>query len=462
MILGNYHSVYLIGIGGIGMSALARWFLANGKEVAGYDRIPSPHTAKMQAEGMDIHFVDDLSLVPSYVKDQKAHTLIIFTPAVPKALQELKFFVQEGYEVKKRAEVLGAITQGSFTVAVAGTHGKTTTSSMIAHLLVSAGKNCTAFLGGIATNFDSNLVVGEMHGEGLITVVEADEYDRSFLQLHPDISVITSMEADHLDIYGKDEALKESFQAFARQTVENGHLLLQSEVSLMAGDSVTKKTYGLKQGDIRAMNVRVNEGTFSFDYVTGNEEFNDLELGVPGFHNVENATAAIAVALQCGLSEAEVREGLATFSGVKRRFEYIIKGEDIIYIDDYAHHPTEISALLGSVRTLYPDRKVTMIFQPHLFTRTRDLMDGFVSSLSGADAVILLDVYPAREEPIPGVSSKVILERISSDNKYLLNPEELLDMVQGIGQGVLLTVGAGDIDRLVEPIRKILSERNHG
>ncbi|MCH7413387.1 UDP-N-acetylmuramate--L-alanine ligase [Belliella sp. R4-6] len=458
----NLHSVHFLGIGGIGMSALARWFNHLGIKVSGYDKTPSPLTEKLEEEGMEISFEDAIENIPSQVKDFKEKTLIVWTPAMPKDSEQLNFFINEGFELRKRAAVLGMITADLPTVAVAGTHGKTTTSSMVAHLLKHGGKNIAAFLGGITQNYQSNLILHDESGQDVTVVVEADEFDRSFLHLHPNVAILTSVDPDHLDIYGDDQVMKAGFSDFIDLIAPNGKLYIQSKAfeNLAKGDykalSVTK--YGIDKGAIHASNVKALPGYFSFDFVNEAEEIRNLELRMPGYHNVENVLPAIAIALDLGIDKEAIREGLKTFRGVKRRFETHVQKEDRVYIDDYAHHPEEIRAFLNSVKAMYPTKRLTAVFQPHLFTRTRDFAEGFSDSLSLADEVVLLDIYPAREQPIEGVTAGMLLANIRSGMKSLQTKESLLTYLNVSKPEVLVTIGAGDIDRLVGPIAKWMQD----
>lgn len=463
MKLKNYHSVYFIGIGGIGMSALARWFNHNGFSVSGYDKTPTTLTNKLIEEGIKIHFEDDINQIPEKIKSDKSGSLIILTPAIPKYHTELNFLKDNGYELYKRSQVLGMISAEFHLVAVAGTHGKTTTSSMIAHLLKHAGRDITAFLGGIATNYNSNYIANQNKDGKAIAVVEADEFDRSFLTLHPDVAVVTSADADHLDIYGDKTQLEDSFKAFISQVKANGKLFINEKIAkdLVSDDyDRSANTYGINRGQFFASNITMSSGFFEFNYCDEQCNINNLVLGVPGFHNVENATVAIAVALDLGLTPEEIKAGIESYRGVKRRFEYIIKSEKIVFVDDYAHHPTEIESFLKSLKAMYPDKKVTAIFQPHLFTRTRDFVDGFAECLDIADEVILLDIYPAREEPIEGVTSKIIFDKMQTE-KVLINKEMLLSHLETEDFEVIATIGAGDIDKLVQPIKEHLNEKYH-
>lgn len=460
MHLKDISRVYFIGIGGIGMSALARWFRHLGCQVAGYDRTATALTIQLEAEGIAVHYEDDIALVSSAFQ-QPQGTLVVYTPAVPADHRELAFFRAGGFDVLKRSQVLGRLTQDLFTVGIAGTHGKTTTSSMVAHLLTVAGRNCTAFLGGITQNYGTNLLLGkENASEEPIVVAEADEYDRSFLTLHPDIAVVTSMDADHLDIYGTHEEIEKSFREFVGQIKDGGILIAKKGLPLPPPGHVRAYTYSQGgEADFRSDNIRINAPYFAFDMHTPDGTLNDLRIQVPGFHNVENAVAAVAVALQLGVPANSIRQGLETYRGVKRRFEYICRDEPTVYIDDYAHHPAEVAALLQSVRALYPGRRVTAVFQPHLFSRTRDFAAGFAESLSLADEVILLEIYPAREQPMEGVTSEMIFSGISSPGKRMCRKSELMEILSHTQPDVLLTIGAGDIDTFVAPIREWLVGR---
>ena len=440
--------VYFIGIGGIGMSALARWFNANGKQVAGYDKTQTPLTDKLVEEGISITFKDDETTIPEEFKND---VLVVYTPAIPSNSVQLNYFKNQGIKIYKRSQVLGMITEDYLTVAVAGTHGKTTTSTMITHLLHSAGEQTTAFLGGISVNLDSNLLIAENELEQII-VVEADEYDRSFLTLHPDIAVITSTDADHLDIYGKSDELMISFKDFAKKIPLEGSLIVQSD---SASHFKTDFSYSKTEGDYKVENRKVENGTVFFDAKTPNGYIRNIQLNQPGHHNMENALAAIAVAQQLDIPKKKILEAFQSYSGVKRRFEYIIKTDNFIYIDDYAHHPTEITAFLSSVKELYPNKKLTAIFQPHLYSRTRDFADEFSKSLSLADELILLDIYPARELPITGVTSQMLLEKVTCKNQ-LCKKENVIELLKSKNDlEVLVTIGAGDIDTLVSKIRNM-------
>jgi UDP-N-acetylmuramate--alanine ligase len=449
MELQNIKRVYLVGIGGIGMSGLARYFHHLGCIVCGYDKTSTELTTELKNEGIQIIFDDNEEWIPMSFRHPDEGTLVIFTPAIPKDSNVLNFFQKRGFELFKRSQVLGLISKGKFTVAIAGTHGKTTTSTMVAHILKDSGMDCSAFLGGIASNYNSNV----LYGKNDIVVVEADEYDRSFLTLYPNIAVITSMDADHLDIYGDHAHLTDSFKLFASQIKEGGVLIHKQGLPLDTGF-----TYSIKDAaDAVATNIRIENGSFYFDFKNSDTDIKDIQLGIPGFHNVENATAAIEATLRLGVSADAVKSALASFRGVHRRFEYIVKNDNHIYIDDYAHHPEELRAAITSVKKLYPNKKLVTIFQPHLFTRTRDFVDGFAEVLDMTDELILLDIYPARELPIEGVDSNMILSRMKLANKQILSKQAAIDLIKNEQPELLLTVGAGDIDQLVEPLKNALT-----
>lgn len=436
------------------MSALARWFQQEGYAVAGYDKTPSPLTEALVEEGMQVIFADEVAAVPAQFRSNSDEVLVVWTPAIPKDSVLLHFF-QQGFLIKKRAEVLGMITKDQYTIAVAGTHGKTSTSSLVAHLLKSAGKPVTAFLGGITQNYNSNLILSGKSKEAVV-VVEADEFDRSFLHLHPNEAVLTSADPDHLDIYGDEQTILEGFRQFLSLVDKKGKVYIQSHARYRLGDQVITSSnlreYGLRSEGIHAENIIAKPNSFVFDYIGSKNQIKGLELSIPGFHNVENALAAIAIALDHGVSELQVREGIKTFLGVMRRFEIHSSHAGKIFIDDYAHHPEEIKACLSSVRAMYPTQRLTVIFQPHLFTRTRDFAPGFSESLSLADEVVLLPIYPARELPIPGVESEMLLEGIQAAKKVCIPKSEVMDFLKASAPEVLVTLGAGDIDRLVPGI----------
>jgi len=469
MDLSKIHSVYFLGIGGIGMSALARYFNAMGKKVAGYDKTPTRLTDELIAEGIDIHFEDNIRNIPTYIKAlpfDVDNILIVFTPAVPKDHSEYVFFNLNGFNIKKRAEVLGMITQSEYTIAVAGTHGKTTTSSLVAHILKSAGLDPSAFLGGISQNYNTNLLLSERlkvqndsSDKVHLVVVEADEYDRSFLTLHPEIALITSVDADHLDIYGDAGQVEESFSLFAKQ-VKSKLILKKNIVSKINSDGKTPITYAVNDdsADYFAHMIRIENGFYIYEIITPFTVFENITLGLPGLHNVENSVAAVAIACQLNISERVIRESLASFKGVRRRFDYHIKTEKLIYIDDYAHHPEELKACISSAKEMYPGKKITGIFQPHLFSRTRDFADDFARSLDLLDECILMEIYPARELPIDGITSQMLLDKMKLSDKRICQKEDLLTELDSKNLEVLMTMGAGDIDTFIEPIIKQLTK----
>ncbi|MEY5069643.1 MAG: hypothetical protein RLZ47_1505 [Bacteroidota bacterium] len=448
MELGHIKRVYFIGIGGIGMSGIARYFHQRGVIVCGYDRTETALTASLMNEGIGIIFNDDPDYLPFAFQENDEQTLIVYTPAIPKDSAILNYFIDQGFTLKKRSEVLGILSKGMFCIAIAGTHGKTTTSSMVAHILKDSGNDCSAFLGGIASNYDSNV----LFGTNQVMVVEADEYDRSFLTLHPDIAIVTSMDADHLDIYGDPAHLTSSFQLFAAQIKKGGQLIHRAGLALEDGIAYAVES----PAAIRAEKVRIEDGEFVFDFISEEIKIPAIKLALPGRHNIENALAAIQAALILHVPAEKIKTALANFKGVKRRFEYIVKSENHIYIDDYAHHPEELKACITAVKTLYPNRKLTTVFQPHLFSRTRDFADGFAEALSMSDELWMLDIYPARELPMEGVHSEMILKKMSMKNHQLLTKQQVLDRVKNEQPELLLTVGAGDIDTLVEPLKHLL------
>jgi UDP-N-acetylmuramate--alanine ligase len=449
------NNVYLVGIGGIGMSALARYFKSQGKFVAGYDKTSTPLTDQLKIEGIDVHFEDKLELVPGPILSQKDETLVIYTPAVPNYHYEFNYFKEREYTVMKRAEVLGLIFSNNKGIAVAGTHGKTTTSTLLAHILKQSSVGCTAFLGGISKNFNSNLLLDE---NSEFVLAEADEYDRSFLQLFPYLSIITSVDADHLDVYGTHEEVIKSFNQFAQQIAENGVLVYKKGLPVDVGslNDVNDFTYSLtEKANFYPENVRIVDGLYNFDLQTPMGIVRDIKLGVPGRMNLENAIAAISAAIILQVTPEEMIGALASFQGVKRRFEIQINTKDLIYIDDYAHHPEEIKACITSAMEIFPGKKITGIFQPHLFTRTRDFADGFAENLSLLDELILLDIYPAREEPIEGVDSAMIFNKVIIQNKTLCKKENLLELLKNRKPELLITMGAGDIDGFAEKIKEL-------
>ena len=447
--LDTIKNIYFIGIGGIGMSALARYFAAKGCVVSGYDKTKTILTEALSELGIHIHYEDNLDLI------DKNASVVVYTPAIPESHMELIYFRANGYEVVKRSDILGWITEGTVNICVAGTHGKTTVSTMIAHLLRDSGYGCTAFLGGIATNYNTNF----WSSDNNVVVVEADEYDRSFLKLNPSVAVITSIDADHLDIYKTPEAFEEAFVSFAEKVKPDGLLLakkgLAREASFDASKLVTYSLNG-EAATIYAKDIRVVDGAYTFTVVGPSWHIEELVLNMGGLHNIENAIVAVAVAMHLGIASEKIKVSLANFAGVKRRFEYLIKTESQVLIDDYAHHPAELSALISGVRSLYAGEKLTLVFQPHLFSRTQDLCDGFAASLSAADEVALLPIYPARELPIRGVTSEMIIHKMNNKNVVLLQKEELSNWVKAQKPKLLVIAGAGDIDVLIRNIKNDL------
>lgn len=452
----NIRSVYFLGIGGIGMSNLARYFMSKGKSVGGYDRAETLLTKALVKEGADIHYADDVANIPVLYTDKET-TLIVYTPAMPDDSPELNYFREHGFDIHKRAQVLGLITQSSKALCCAGTHGKTTTSSMLAHILKGSHLDCNAFLGGILKNYDSNLMLSD---KSEFTVVEADEYDRSFHWLHPYMALITSVDPDHLDIYGTEDEYLKSFEKFTSLIQPGGALVVKHNIKLkpQLQSGVRLYTYSQDKGDFRAENIKVGSGTIRFDFVTPDSVVKNIELGVPVRINIENGIGSMALAWLNGATDDELRNGMRTFQGAKRRFDFILKTDSLVMIDDYAHHPDELSASISSVKELYPDKKVLGVFQPHLYSRTRDFADQFARSLSLLDELILLDIYPAREKPIEGVTSQIIFDKVTC-KKTLCKKSELLDIIRNKKNiEVLLTVGAGDIDQLLRPIKELLEE----
>jgi UDP-N-acetylmuramate--alanine ligase len=447
MNLNQIHNVFFIGIGGIGMSALARYFKTIGKNVSGYDKTPSMLTDELIASGIDIHFEDRIDLIPKDYYTE--NTLVIITPAVPVTHSQWNFFLEREYQVKKRAEVLGIITKDTFCFAVAGTHGKTTTSSILGHILFESGADVTAFVGGIVENYNSNLI-----GTGkTVTVVEADEFDRSFLHLHPNIACVTSMDADHLDIYGTSEQIEASFVEFANKVEDKSQLFITNELPI---EGVTCAVN--EEAVYKAFNVRVGNGSYVFDVQTPTETIKDIAFGLPGRHNLMNALMALAMAKTFGISSDAIAKALASFKGIRRRFSYQIKTSNMVYIDDYAHHPTEINAVHQAVRELYPGQKVLAIFQPHLFSRTKDFADDFAKSLSQFDEVVLLDIYPARELPMEGVTSQWLMNKMTNEDKKLVSKEDLIPTILASDARIVVTIGAGDLGEMVPSIKKALYE----
>ena len=448
--------VYFIGIGGIGMSAIARYYNSKGYKVSGYDKTPSPLTHALESEGIEVHYEDNIAFVPKDVES----TLVVYTPAIPKDMGELVYVQENGYRVVKRSRMLGEISAGQRCMAVAGTHGKTTTSTLVSHIFTATGEGCSAFLGGISKNYGTNLLIHEND----VVVAEADEFDRSFLQLFPEIAVITSMDPDHLDIYGDEAHIREAFKAFASQV--SGTVIVKHGLDITAADTKAKiltYSYDDPAADFHAV-LTDGDGTgfTHFDIHWAGGVIKDCVVGIPGWVNIENAVGAAAIGLIYGLDPQKIREALASFGGVKRRFDIQLKSDRCIYIDDYAHHPREISASLTSIKGNFPEHRLTAIFQPHLYTRTRDFAEGFAESLSNVDRLILLDIYPAREEPIPGVTSEIIFKDVTAPERVMLRKEELMEYLEGLdfgGKEVLVTVGAGDIDRFVGPITEMLKKR---
>ncbi len=455
-----YKNIYFLGIGGIGMSALARWFLANGYNVAGYDSTVTTLTQQLTQEGANIHYVDDIALIPNVFKENMYETLIVYTPAIPQEHKEWHFFKENHFVIQKRAQVLGIISQNHFTIAVAGTHGKTTTSSFIAHILKHANKNVTAFLGGITKNYDTNLLLSNVSPKETLFVVEADEYDKSFLQLSPDITVITSIDADHLDIYENAENVANTYESFAKKTKPKGKLFLHKSINFDIPVHTAK--YHLdKKTDFYAENIKIENGFFVFDFISPKQKIENIVLSVVGFHNIENAIVALAVCEHLGLSVEELKNGVSTFLGAKRRFDFWERDENkTILIDDYAHHPTEITAFLTSVRALFPQKKITIVFQPHLYTRTRDFMEEFAKSLSLADEVLLLPIYPARELPIEGITSDILLEKIKVSQKQVMDRNNIIaylktqmkNNINNKNVNLICTIGAGNVDSILEEL----------
>lgn len=460
MRLEDIKSVYFLGAGGIGMSALVRYFLSEGKTVAGYDRTPSPLTGKLIEEGAALHFEENCELIPNECKEKET-TLVVYTPAIPKGHKELEFFTKEGFCIKKRAEVLGIITKGKAGVCAAGTHGKTTTSTMTAHLLHQSHVDCAAFLGGISKNYKSNLILSDKSD---FVVIEADEYDRSFLHLEPYIATITSADPDHLDIYGNKENYLEAFAQFTEKIRENGYLIIHEglEVVPRTKPGVKTYTYGRESGDFHAENIRIGNGTIIIDYVSPWQKIENVELGVPVSINIENGVASMAMAEICGATAEELKQGMLTFAGADRRFDFHIKRDDLVLLSDYAHHPDEVRACAKSIKDLYKDKKVTALFQPHLYSRTADFYKEFAESLSLFDKVILVDIYPAREEPMPGVTSKLIYDCIGEGvEKSMCSRESVIDCIEKEKNNieVLVSLGAGDIENDVPEMKRILENR---
>jgi UDP-N-acetylmuramate--alanine ligase len=476
----DIRQAYFLGIGGIGMSAIARYFHSMGIQVMGYDKTETPLTKELVSEGIRIHYEDMGAKVSTFQLNPQS-CLVVLTPAIPKDHQEWKWLVENNFTIMKRSQVLGVITDVYKTIGVAGTHGKTTTSTLVAHILKQSHVDCAAFLGGISTNYHTNLLLhkeespqsevrgpklnvdsetenGKQKTENSFMVVEADEFDRSFLTLHPYIAIITSTDADHLDIYGEHAQLKKSFLDYASQRKPNGFLIVKKRLDILPEIQGSYLTYSAtEQADVYAHSIQIIGDEYSFDLHFKGTEIHNLKLGIPGLHNVENAVAASAACLLAGVTEAELRAALAGFNGVKRRFEYIIKRPDFVYIDDYAHHPEELRAIISSVKDMYPGKKIVAAFQPHLYSRTRDFVDGFAESLSLLDNVVLLDIYPARELPMEGVTSGIIFDRMTSGNKILCSKKEAVAILKQQQPDILLTLGAGDIDQLVPVLKQEMS-----
>ena len=449
----TYKNVYFIGIGGIGMSAIARYFKFKGLNVSGYDKTESELTDTLQKQGIDVHYEDNVDFIPKDVEN----TLVVYTPAIPHDMGELVYVQEHGYKVLKRSKILGEITDGERCMAVAGTHGKTTTSTLTAHILTESGEGCSAFLGGISKNYDTNLLMSHSNA----VVAEADEFDRSFPQLHPEIAVITAIDADHLDIYGDISHVLEAFKAFASQV--HGTVITKLGLDITAEDTkakILRYHYNDSRADFYARNPHPdNLGYFSFDIVYPGGVIENVKCGTPGWVNVENSVAAAAICLTYGVNPEAIRHAIGTFQGVKRRLDIHLNTEKISYIDDYAHHPKELATAISSMRDIFPGRRLTAIFQPHLYTRTRDFAEGFADALSKVDKLILLDIYPAREEPIPGVTSEIIYDKVTAPEKVLLKKEELMGYLEKEPVDVLVTFGAGNIDRFIEPIEDMLKKR---
>lgn len=452
--MNEFKNIFFIGIGGIGMSALARYFHSVGKSVYGYDRTQTELTKELEKTGMSVHYTDDLNNIPSGIT--KENTLVVITPAVPKSHLEWNYFIDNGFEIKKRSEVLGLITKDTYCFAVAGTHGKTTTSGILGHILHQSGVDVTAFVGGIVENYHSNLI-----GSGkTVTVVEADEFDRSFLRLYPDMACITSMDADHLDIYGDKSHIEESFIEFADKIQDKTKLFVTKGLPLDGVQiGISDDQNEVPPLGVRGLNIRIENGAYVFDVKTKEETIKDIRFHLPGKHNLSNALMALSMAKTYGISNENIKKALENFKGIERRFSYKIKTDNLVLIDDYAHHPTEINAVYNAVKELYPNKKNLAVFQPHLFSRTRDFLDGFAESLSQFDEVILLDIYPARELPIEGITSELLLSKISNPNKKLVSKQELENEVLSSDAQVIVVIGAGDIGGMVNPLAEVLKRK---
>lgn len=454
----DYKNIYFVGAGGIGMSALVRYFLHKGCNVGGYDKTPSPLTAKLIEEGAQIHYEDNIDEVPACYKDASS-TLVIYTPAIPSDHGELTYFRDNGFEIEKRAQVLGTLTRQHKGLCVAGTHGKTTTSAMTAHLLHQSHIDCNAFLGGITKNYGTNYILSDKSD---FVVIEADEFDRSFHWLRPYMSVITSTDPDHLDIYGTKEAYLDSFRKYTSLIQPGGALILHKGLEMKPDvqEGVTTYSYSRTEGDFHAENIRIGGGEIIFDFITPEGVVKDIQLGVPVSINIDNGIAAMAMAWLNGVTEDELREGMKTFGGVDRRFDFKIKTDNIVFLSDYAHHPNEIEQSVRSIKDIYEDKKVCAIFQPHLYTRTRDFYREFAESLSLLDEVVLCDIYPAREEPIPGVTSQLIYDNLREGvEKHMIHKEDVIDFVKNGQFDVLVVLGAGDLDNYTDEITEVLKAR---
>lgn len=449
-------SVYFLGIGGIGMSALARYFKAKGFEVAGYDRTRSTLTGELEQEGIPVHYEDSVDLIPASFRDVEK-TLVVYTPAVPSSMSEFSWFRDNGFEVMKRSQILGEVTRMQRAICVSGTHGKTTTSTMISHLLHNSHVECNAFLGGISKNFSRNLLLSDKSD---LVVVEADEFDHSFLTLSPYMAVVTAVDADHLDIYGTVENYRKGFEDFVSLILPGGVLLMKKDLPIepKLNKDVRLYSYSVEEGDFHAANIRIGGGEIIFDFVTPECVIRDIQLGVPVYVNIENGVAAMAMAYLNGVTEQEIRAAMKSFAGVKRRFDFHIKTKDFAFLDDYAHHPQELKSSIESVRALYPGKRICGVFQPHLYTRTRDLADDFARSLSLLDELVLLDIYPAREKPIEGVNSQMLLDKVTIKDKCLSSKQGLVDCLSHKDFDVLLMVGAGDLDLLIPEVEKKMRE----
>lgn len=452
-----YTHYYFLGIGGIGMSALARYFKGKGFQVAGYDRTKTRLTSELEKEGIKIHYEENISSIENDYK-QKEKCLIVYTPAIPNDSIELNYFKNNDFRILKRAQILGEVTRQSKGICIAGTHGKTTTSTMTAHLLYSSAVHCSAFLGGVSNNYDKNILFSDKSD---YVVIEADEYDRSFHQLSPYMALITASDADHLDIYKDKDSYRESFEHFASLVKSGGYLVVRKglDLTFKLDKSVKLYSYSADEGDFHAKNIKIQNGEITFDFVTPKETVENIKLGVPVKINIENSVGAMALAYLAGVKPDELRNAMASYAGIRRRFEFQVKTDKIVYIDDYAHHPTELTASISSIKALYPDRKICGIFQPHLYSRTRDFCDEFAKSLSLLDELILLDIYPAREKPIEGVTSNIIFDKVSIKNKTKCKKEDLLKLLENKEIDVLITLGAGNIDEYVPKIKNLLLER---